>query len=118
MPSNYDAEPILSTRCKLPGRSLWFTRAHLHKDHIELSGWNWRGRFSRSIDLDNIDRFQWWAVLNDVNFLLHLKDGAAVPLQLLRSAGVWSCKLHELLGQSILAQDTIPRVGARRDIAA
>ncbi|NBC87815.1 MAG: hypothetical protein GVY25_16660 [Bacteroidetes bacterium] len=118
MPSNYDAEPILSTRCKLPGRSLWFTRAHLHEDHIELSGWNWRGRFSRSIDLDNIDRFQWWAVLNDVNFLLHLKDGAAVPLQLLRSAGVWSCKLHELLGQSILAQDAIPRVGARRDIAA
>jgi len=113
-----DADPLLSTRCKLPGRSLWFSRAHLHEDHIEISGWNWKGRFSRRIRLSNIDRFQWWAVLNDVNFLLHLKDGAPVPLQLLRSAGTWSCKLHELLGQSMLAQDPLPRVHPHRDVAA
>jgi hypothetical protein len=118
MPTNSDAEPILSTRCKLPGRNLWFSRASLHEDRIELSGWTWKGRFSRSIRLDRIDRFQWWAVIDDVNFLLHLEDGVAVPLHLLRSAGTWSCKLHELLGKSILAQDAIPRVQPQHDMAA
>ena len=118
MSTERQSSPILCTRCKLPGRNLWFARAMLYENYIEVSGWTWSGRQTRRIDLEEVDRFQWWAVLDDVNFLLHLEDGASVPMQLLRSAGTWNCKLHELLGQSVLAQDTVPRVRPRCEMAA
>jgi hypothetical protein len=95
--------PLLSNRCRLPRQTLWFGRALLYEDRVRIRGWTWRGRYERVIPLERIDRVQWWAVINDVNFMLHLKDGRAVPLQLRKGAGTWNVKLHGLLGQSLLA---------------
>lgn len=102
--------PLLTNRCRLPQRSLWFGRALLYEDRVRIQGWTWRGRYERVIPTDRIDRVQWWAVVDDVNFMLHLKNGGAVPLQLLKGAGTWNVKLHDLLGQSLMAHHSPPSV--------
>jgi hypothetical protein len=51
---------------------------------------------------------KWWAVLDDVNFLIHLDDGCAVPVQLMRGAGTWNVELHNLLDQSLMAHHSLP----------
>jgi hypothetical protein len=101
--SQSDGSPLLSNRCRLPQRSLWFGRALLYEDRVRIRGWTWRGRYERAIRLERIERVQWWAVVDDVNFMLHLEDGGAVPLQLLKGAGTWNVTLHDLLGQSLMA---------------
>jgi hypothetical protein len=98
-----DHSPLLTNRCRVPHRRLWFGRADLYDDHVRIRGWTWRGRYRRVVPLDRIERVQWWATTEDVNFMLHLDDGGAVPLRLLRGAGTWNAKLHALLDQSMLA---------------
>lgn len=110
--------PLLTTRCTLPEERLWFARADLFDDAIRLSGWTWRGRVERRIAIASIDRVQWWAVLKDVNFMLHLADGTSIPMQLHQGAGTWNCKLHDLMGESILAQHELPDVSPGRGVAA
>lgn len=105
-----DGTPLLSTRCRVPDRRLWFGRAELYEDRIRIRGWTWRGRYRRVVPLDQVERVQWWATTGDVNFMLYLDDGRAVPLRLLRGAGTWNAKLHALLGQSLLAHPTPPGV--------
>ena len=107
MPSENGA-PLLSNRCRLPRRSLWFGRACLYEDRVCIRGWTWRGRYRRVIPLERIDRVKWWAVLDDVNVLLHLDDGGAVPLQLMKGAGTWNVELHNLLDQSLMAHHSLP----------
>ena len=104
---------LLSTRCHLPRRSLWFGRACLYEDRICIRGWTWRGRYRRTIPLERIATIKWWAVLDDVNFLLHLDDGRAVPLQLANGAGTWNVRLHELLGRSLLSHHKPPTAESR-----
>lgn len=89
----------------------------LYEDRVCIKGWTWRGRYRDVIPLGEIDRIRWWAVLDDVNFLLQLDHGRAVPLQLLTGAGAWNAKLHALLGESILAHRSLPDVnpGESRD---
>jgi hypothetical protein len=106
--SSPSKSPLLSNRCRLPRRTLWFGRACLYEDRVCIRGWNWTGRYRRTIPLERIEEVKWWAVLDDVNFLLHLDDGRAVPLQLLKGAGTWNVKLHGLLGQSMLAHHSLP----------
>jgi len=106
--SSTPAAPLLSTRCRLPQRTLWFGRAVLFPDRVCIRGWHWRGRYRRVIPLERIDEVTWWAVPNDVNFLLHLDTGDAVPLQLLKSAGNWNVKLHGLLGKSMMKHHRLP----------
>lgn len=118
MASSSPRSPLLTTRCSLPGRRLWFARAELYDDAIHLSGWTWRGRFERRIAISCIERVQWWAVLNDVNFMLHLSGGRTVPLQLHQGAGTWNCKLHDLMGESLLAQHELPGVRSGHGMAA
>jgi len=107
------ATPLLSTRCRLPTRTLWFGRALLHKTRICIRGWTLRGRYRRVVPLDRIDRVKWWAVLDDVNFVLCLDDDSTVPLQLMKGAGRWNVKLHELLDKSLLAHHAMPGVENR-----
>lgn len=112
------ATPILSTRCTLPGQLLWFGRAELYADCIRLVGWTWSGRYQRTIDLDRVDRVRWWAVREDVNFLVHLENGRGLPLQLHQHAGLWNHELRDRLGLSKLAQSQPASVGSRRKKAA
>jgi len=104
--------PILTNRCLIPHRRLWFGRAYLYTDRIRIQGWTWSGRYRRVIPLERIDDIKWWAVIDDVNFLVHLDDGTAVPLQLQKGAGTWNVELHDLLGKSMLADHTLPDVEA------
>lgn len=60
--------------------------------------------------MEDIQKVQWWAVLDDVNFVLQLTDGRSVPLHLLSGAGAWNAKLHGLMGESLLAQTSLPNV--------
>ena len=113
-----DTSLLLSNRCRLPRRSLWFGRALLYEDRVCIQGWTWRGRYRRVIPLQRIDQVKWWAVLDDVNFMLHLDDGQAVPLQLLKGAGTWNVKLHCLLNKSLLAHHSLPNVNEQVDARA
>lgn len=101
---------LLTTRCRVPHRSLWFGRAMLFDDRIRIEGWTWRGRYRDVIPLEDVETVQWWAVLDDVNFVLQLTDGRTVPLQLLSGAGTWNAKLRALLGDSLLARSSLPDV--------
>ena len=112
-----DVSPILSTRCSLPGKSLWFGRAELYEERICLSGWTWSGRFQREIPLPVIERVKWWAA-EEVNFVLYLCHDRVVPIQLHRNAGIWNYELRDLLGLSGLAQSKDLRVRPRRKEAA
>lgn len=94
----------------MPHRTLWFGRAILYEDRVCIKGWTWRGRYRDVIPLADVDGVRWWAVLDDVNFLLQLDDGRAVPLQLVTGAGAWNAKLHALLGKSMLAHESVPGV--------
>ena len=80
----------------------------LYEDRVCIRGWTWRGRYRRVIPLERIDRVKWWAVLDDVNFSIHLDDGGAVPLQLRKGAGTWNVELHNLLGQSMMDHHSLP----------
>jgi hypothetical protein len=107
--------PLLNNRCRLPRRTLWFGRALLYPDRVCIQGWNWSGRYRHVVPLERIDEVKWWAVTGDVNFLLHLDDGRAVPLELVKGAGTWNVKLHGLLGKSMLNHHGLPaddRAGA------
>lgn len=50
---------LLSTGFRLPGERLFFRRARLFTDHIELSGWYPRHSYQRSISLTDVKRVEW-----------------------------------------------------------
>lgn len=102
--------PLLSHACQLPQRTLWFGRARLYEDRVCIQGWTWSGGYRKIIPLERIDRVQWLAVIDDVNFVLHLENGRAVPFQLLQGAGTWNVKLHGLLDQRLPAHQSLPDV--------
>jgi hypothetical protein len=104
--------PLLVNRCRVPQRTLWFGRAALYPDRVCVRGWTWQGRYRRVIPLERIDAVKWWAVMDDVNFLLHLDSGRAVPLQLLKGAGTWNAELHNLIGESMLKHHCPPDTAA------
>lgn len=54
MPFPSDAFPPLVSRFDFRNPSLWWARARLVADHLELTGWTWRGRYRRRIALSRI----------------------------------------------------------------
>jgi len=102
------SSPLLKTRCRVPHCSLWFGQALLYEDRVCIQGWTWRGRYRQVVPLERIEEVKWWAVLDEVNFLLRLDNGQAVPLHLRSGAGTWNVKLHSLLGKSMLARSPLP----------
>lgn len=108
--------PLLSHACRVPQRTLWFGRAKLFEDRVCIQGWTWWGPYRNVILLERIDRVQWLAVVDDVNFVLHLKNGRSVPFQLLRGAGSWNVKLHSLLDKHLLAHPPLPNVTGEEEV--
>jgi hypothetical protein len=53
-PSLPAAVPVLSTRFSFEEPALWFARARLLDDAIELTGWRLTGRYQRRIPLHTI----------------------------------------------------------------
>lgn len=100
---------LLANRCQLPCGSLWFGRAQLYEDRVHICGWQLQGRYRRTIPLDQVQEVDWRAVVDDINLVLHLDTDEVVRLQLLKNAGTWNARLHDLLDQSVLSKDeTLP----------
>ncbi len=71
---------LLSSRFKVHGRRLFFTRARLFLDRIELSGWHLGKRYVEYIPLDRLDDIEWDAEASDAAF--HLNEGKTIRVRL------------------------------------
>ena len=76
------------------GPPLVLARARLYDDRLELSGWQWRGRFRRRIPLDHILQVD---VPGDDELLLWLVNGRTIRLGISR-AHEWKNVLIEQSG--------------------
>lgn len=78
-----------------PDRWLFWARARLYADRLELTGWHWTGRHRRVVPLSDIAQVKWWtAAEHTVNFALHLHDGERVRLQI-KGAGLWKFEVEK-----------------------
>ncbi len=71
---------LLTSRFQYPGRRLFFTRARLFFDRIELSGWNLGKKHTHAIPLDAVDKIDWKSDTPDA--VVHLTEGESVALRL------------------------------------
>ena len=71
---------LLTSRFQYPDRRLFFTRARLFFDRIELSGWNLGSKHTRAIPLDTVDKIDWKSDTPDA--VVHLTEGESVALRL------------------------------------
>ena len=71
---------LLTSRFQYPGRRLFFTRARLFFDRIELSGWNLGSKHTRAILLDTVDKIDWNSDTPEA--VVHLTEGESVALRL------------------------------------
>ncbi len=71
---------LLTSRFQYPGRRLFFTRARLFFDRIELSGWNLGKKHTHAIPLDAVDKIDWKSGTPDA--VVHLTEGEPVALRL------------------------------------
>lgn len=104
-------DPLYSHRCTLSDRTLWFGRAALYEDFVQIWGWTWRGRYRKEIEVDEIDKVDWRPRPGGSNLILHLEDESIFPIRLRKGAGLWNAKLHDLLGQSVLDSRRPPKNG-------
>lgn len=103
--------PLLSNRFSMLGRSLLFPRARLFEDRIELGGWHWQGRFSRTIALADVRDVEWWTGAPDCNLEVRLASGERLGLWL-PDAAHWKFAIAERVGLPVLHQQTLPEVPA------
>lgn len=75
---------------------LLYARARLASDHLELSGWHWRGRYKRRIPLERVVHVD---VKGDEGLILWLVDGEVVRLEIEQSH-LWRDRLAERLAES------------------
>ena len=71
---------LLSSRFQYSDRRLFFTRARLFFDRIELTGWHLGKKHERSIALDEVTSIEWDAPTSAA--ILHLTEGESVRLRL------------------------------------
>ena len=71
---------LLTSRFQYPDRRLFFTRARLFFDRIELSGWNLGSKHTRAIPLDAVDKIDWNSDTPEA--VVHLTEGESVALRL------------------------------------
>ena len=71
---------LLTSRFQYPGRRLFFTRARLFFDRIELSGWDLGKKHTRAIPLDTVDKVDWNR--DAPGAVVHLTEGEPVALRL------------------------------------
>ncbi len=85
---------LLTSRFQYPGRRLFFTRARLFFDRIELSGWNLGRKHTRAIPLDAVDKIDWKS--NTTEAVVHLTEGESVVIRL-SQADQWKQSLDQRL---------------------
>jgi hypothetical protein len=80
---------------------VFFGRAILDSEKMELTGWRIGGRYRETISLSDVADVEWWSSVAGVpNFRVRLKSGAE-HLYWLESAGVWHSVLAKLLGEGV-----------------
>lgn len=92
---------ILSARFHLPETRIFFPKAKLYADRIELRGWSAKGRYARTIALAEVEDTKWWFGRSDINFALYLKSGEDLLMHL-RGAGNWKYTLDEIMQRDTL----------------
>jgi hypothetical protein len=80
------AVPVLSTRFSFEEPALWFARARLLDDAIELTGWRLTGRYQRRIPLHTIVEID--TPTSDC-LLLWFTTGRTLRLHLAAEAARW-----------------------------
>ena len=86
---NKKEDVLLSSRFKDPGRRLFFARASLFANRIELSGLALTGMYKRLLFLKNIERVEWKVgQIRKANITLWMRDGDKMHLWM-NGAGLW-----------------------------
>lgn len=73
---------LLRSGFQLPERRLFFGRARLYFDRIELSGWQLNARYVETIPLDAVTTIEWRDAGKRTTGVLHLDDGRRIELNL------------------------------------
>lgn len=73
--------------------NLWWARARLYTDRLELTGWHWRGRYRRVLPLHQILQVD---VPGDENLLIWLASGETVRLRI-KEANRWKTAIEARL---------------------
>ena len=71
---------LLSSRFSNPEHKLFFTRARLYLDRIELSGWHLGKKYAARILLQDLDAIDWQLDASSVVF--HVRDSQSIRLNL------------------------------------
>jgi hypothetical protein len=71
---------LLSSRFINPEHKLFFTRARLYLDRIELSGWLLGKKYEVQIPLQDLDSIDWQTDTSSAVF--HLREGQIIRLKL------------------------------------
>lgn len=80
---------MLTSRFRDPHRRLFFTKALLFPNRIELSGMALTGMYHRLLMLDGIDHVEWRAgQIKNANITFWMRDGSKMKLWM-HSAGLW-----------------------------
>jgi hypothetical protein len=87
---------LLTTGFRYQDRRLFFARARLFFDRVELSGWQPGERHLSVIPLDAVRRVDWLPAQAGANVVLHLEDGTSLPL-FLEEASLWQHLLEHRL---------------------
>jgi len=107
------APPHFSNPFRLLGRQLFFTCARLYGDRLELTGWEWKGRYKRVLPLEAIEDVHWWTGLSDCNLEIRLQDGESLGLWM-RGAGQWKYALEEAPEDTVRRAPRLPKPHAPR----
>lgn len=78
---------LLNTRFRAPQQRLFFSRARLYFDRIELTGWQLPEPFEEVIHLSDVVQIEWDPQMgdrdkHDVNVVFKFSDGRTLPLVL------------------------------------
>ncbi len=107
---------LLSSSFQYPDRRLFFTRARLFLDRIELSGWQFGKKHERRILLDELQKIEWDGGASQAVF--HLSEEESVRLRL-PQLDSWKHSLEQRLSWSAPGRFRIAAPAshtARRDL--
>ena len=104
---------VLVSRFRFAEAPLLMGRARLYDSHLELTGWSWRGRHRRRLDLDDIAEVKWW---RSGRLTLRLTSGEHLEL-LIEGSGLWKYALEGALGKRFLVCEQLPEHVSRAPAA-
>ena len=96
MTATYPSHQIVlhTSRFRYADRRLFFTRARLYMDRIELLGWHLGKKHTHCIRLRAVERIEWNE--SESAAVFHLEQGHSVRLQL-QDLGQWKATLENRL---------------------